>query len=187
MVGVDCAGQRHEVVILGVAADGRDYGVSLHPGGTLHIHQEPLRHADRKETCDSRPSRGRLELGEQPWAYRKVVASLDASKDNSSGCPGWSKQGRDQDVHVEDDEHLRCVAPLGAQGTHLFVGQFCSRRPVSRSVPRLTLKYQPPRLSWYTPSGLVGTELPLENRLGAHEVLRATLEDQPTRPISTQK
>jgi hypothetical protein len=54
----------------------------------------------------------------------------------------------------------------------------CSRRAVNGSVPRLTLKYQPPRLSWYTPSGLVGTEHPLRTVLVLTRFSRPPLEDK---------
>jgi hypothetical protein len=72
--------------------DGQDVGVRLGPGGAPDVGEELVRHAERHEVRDPRALGGVFELGQQHWAYRKVVAPLDACQHDSSGYTGRGDQ-----------------------------------------------------------------------------------------------
>jgi hypothetical protein len=109
-VCVLASGDRYEVVVLRVAADGRDFvGVREETGFTAEEPDQGVDLVERDPRSEPVTSKNLLELVEQHGTDDKVIAPFLSPKGNQPARHAIGHRGRHEHVRIHDETHSgRC-------------------------------------------------------------------------------
>ena len=123
-VGTDRDRERDEVVVVRVATHCcRFGGIGFETRTAAHIGNEAVGHIARNQSTDLRSRQHIRELSEQRRTCDVVEPARNARLDHAPSDSCRRDCRGDEDVDVENDEHLRGVTALVARGPHLVSGK----------------------------------------------------------------